>query len=211
MEDVLAVYRRPGDPRVPVICFDESGKELAQDLYPPRPARPGHARTVDDEVVRKGSASLLLAVAPFTGWRQVTVTKRRTYKEWAHAMRDLVDVHFPAAERIVVVLDNLNIHVKSALYHIFPAEEAFRIAQKLELHYTPVHGSWLNIAEIEFSVLHRQCLRGQRYPTPAELTTAVRAWVAARNEAGITIDWRFTPEEARKAMVKTYPDVTNRR
>jgi|SRR5699024_5838959 len=209
MEDVLDVYRRPVDPRFPVICFDESGKELAQELYPAKPARPGRARRVDDEVVRKGSASLLLAVAPFTGWRNVTVTKRRTYKEWAHAMRDLIDMHFPEATRIVVVLDNLNIHVKSALYHIFAPEEAFRIAQKLELHYTPVHGSWLNIAEDEFSVLHRQCLQGVRYPTVAALTASVQDWVAARNDARITIDWRFTPEAARTTMEKSYPNVTN--
>lgn len=208
MEDVLAVYRRPVDPRVPVVCFDESGKELQQDLRPAIPARRGHARKVDDGVLRKGSASLLLSVAPFLGWRHITVTRRRTHKEWAHAMRDLVDIHFPDAEKVVVVLDSLNTHVTSALYHIFPPAEAFRISQQLELHDTPVHGSWLNLAEIEFSVLHRQCLKGQRFPTHAALTAAVRAWVAEQNAEAHRIEWRFTPEEARTAMAKTYPNTT---
>lgn len=207
MEDVLAVYRRPIDPRSPVVCFDESGKELRQELRPARKTRHGQ-RKVDDGVVRKGSASLLLSVAPFLGWRQVQVTRRRTHREWARAMRDLVDVHFPDAERIVVVLDNLNTHVLSALYNIFPAEEAFRISQKLELHYTPVHGSWLNLAEVEFSILHRRCLQGRRFPTHAALTGEVRAWVAEQNQDGRFIDWSFTPEEARQVMHRTYPNVT---
>lgn len=207
MEDVLAVYRRPVDPRVPLVCFDESGKELQQELRPAIPARRRHPRKVDDGVLRAGSASLLLSVAPFLGWRHVQVTRRRTHKEWASAMRDLVDVHFPEADRIIVVLDNLNTHVKSALYTIFPAAEAFRISQKLELHYTPVHGSWLNLAEIEFSILHRQCLRGRRFPSQAALTAEVRAWVAEQNQAQRTIQWRFTPEAARAAMPDTYPDV----
>lgn len=209
MEDVLAVYRRPLDPAAPLICFDESGKELAQARYPARPARPGTPARVDDQVVRRGSASLLLAVAPQLGWRQVTVTRRRTYREWALAMRELVDVHFPEAERVVVVLDNLNIHLLSALYHIFPPAEAFRIARKLELHYTPVHGSWLNLAEIEFSVLHRQCLAGRRFATPAELTAEVRAWVARRNAEQARITWTFTPEDARQTMAKCYPNTSS--
>lgn len=206
MEDVLAVYRRPLDPRVPLVCFDESGKELQQALYPPIPARRGHPRKVDDGVLRQGSASLRLTVAPFHGWRHVAVTRRRTHREWAEAMRDLVDLHFPTATKIVVVLDNLNTHVPSALDNLFPADEAFRIVQKLEFHYTPIHGSWLNLAEVAFSLLHRQCLRGRRFPTRAALTSEVRAWVAEQNAAQRTIDWRFTPEDARRAMPATYPD-----
>ncbi len=205
MEDVLAVYRRPLDPRVPLVCFDESGKELQQELHPAISARRGHPRKVDDGVLRQGSASLLLTVAPLLGWRQVRVTRRRTHKEWAEAMRDLVDLHFPEAEKIVVVLDNLNTHVKSALYNLFPTAEAFRISQKLEVHYTPVHGSWLNLAEIEFSILHRQCLRGRRFPSHAALAVEVRAWVAEQNAEQRTIQWRFTPEDARRAMPETYP------
>ena len=210
MEDVLAVYRRPLNPRQPVVCFDESGKELRAEVRPAIPPRRGRPGKIDDGILHRGSASLLLTVAPFLGWRQVMVTHRRTHREWALAMRDLVDRHFPEAERIIVVLDNLNTHVPSSLYHLFPAPEAFRIAQKLEFHYTPVHGSWLNLAEIEFSLLHRQCLRGRRFPTQAALTAEVRAWVAAENAARRTIRWRFTPEEARHAMPTTYPEVSSR-
>ncbi len=205
MEDVLAVYRRPVDPRVPLVGCDESGKELQQELRPAMPARHRHPRKVDDGVQRKGSASLLLTVAPFLGWRPVQVTRRRPHREWAHAMRDLVDLHFPDADRIGVVRDHLNPHVKSALDNRLPAEEAFRISQKLEFQNAPVHGAWLNLAEIEFRLLHRQCLRGRRFPSQAALTAEVRAGVAEQNQEQRMIQWRFTPEDARQAMPDTYP------
>jgi hypothetical protein len=204
MEDVLAVYRRPVDPRVPLVCFDESGKELQADRIAPLPIRPGHRSCVDPGYVRHGSASLLLTFAPYLGWRTIAVTARRTHREWAEAMRDLVDVHFPDADRICVVLDNLNTHVLGALYRRFPAAEALRIAQKLELHYTPVHGSWLNMAELEFSAVQRMCL-ARRIPTSADLARAVAAWVADRNTAQVTVSWTFTPEDARSAMPHVYP------
>ncbi len=205
MEDVLAVYRRPVDPARPLICFDESGKELQADLIAPLPLTPGHDRRVDPGYARHGSASLLLTFAPQLGWRTIAVTAQRTHREWAEAMRDLVDVHFPEATTIVVVLDNLNTHVLGSLYRRFPAAEALRIAQKLEIHYTPVHGSWLNMAELEFSALQRMCLAGQRFPTRETLADAVAAWETARNAAQVRVDWRFTPEEARIAMPHVYP------
>lgn len=159
---MLTVYRRPVDPRVPLVCFDESGQELQADLIAPLPMRPGHPRAVDPEYTRQGSASLLLTVAPYLGWRTIAVTAQRTHREWAEAMRDLVDLHFPEAERICVVLDNLTTHVLGSLYRRFAPAAAWRIAQKLEVHYTPRHGSWLNMAELEFSALERMCLRGRR-------------------------------------------------
>lgn len=205
MEDVLAVYRRPIDPTVPLICFDELGKELQADLIAPLPMCPGHPRRIDPGYARHGSASLLLTFAPQLGWRTITVTAQRTHREWAEAMRDLVDIHFPTATKIVVVLDNLNTHVLGSLYHRFAPAEALRIAQKLEFHYTPVHGSWLNMAELEFSALQRMCLSGRRFPSRADLAVAVDDWLADRNAAQVAVDWRFMPEDARSAMPHVYP------
>jgi len=205
LEDVLAVYRRPLDPAVPLVCVDESGKELQADLIAPLPIRPGYPLYTDPGYRRQGSASLLLAFAPSLGWRTIAVTAQRTHREWAETMHDLVDVHFPDADRICVVLDNLNIHVLGSLYHRFPPAEAFRIAQKLALHYTPVHGSWLNRAELEFSALQRMGLHGRRVPTREHLATEIAAWVAERNVAQVKVTWQFTPEDARRAMPHVYP------
>jgi hypothetical protein len=204
MEDVLAVYARPVDPARPLVCFDEAGKELTAHTRPPLPARPGQPAREDAEYARAGKANLFLACAPHLGWRQITVTAQRTGVDFAHALRALVDEAFPAAERIVLVLDNLNTHRPAALYQAFPPAEARRILERLEWHFTPVHGSWLNIAELEWSVLSRQCL-ARRIPDAATLETEVAAWVAARNQARARVAWRFTVADARVKLAHVYP------
>lgn len=205
MEALLALYQADPDPDVPLICMDEAGKELHAHTRPPRPMTFDQPAREDPEYDRHGSASLFMLCAPHLGWRHVTVTDQRRRVEWAHVMRELVDVHFPDAARIIVVLDNLNTHSMAALYHTFPAPEARRIARRLDLRLTPVHGSWLNIAELELRVLSDQCLR-RRIATRAELDREVAAWVAARNAAGIGVDWRFGVEDARRAMPGVYPE-----
>lgn len=204
MEDVLTVYARPPDPARPLICFDEAGKELTSHARPPQPLAPGQPIREDTEYARHGSANLFLVCAPHLGWRHITVTDQRTARDFAWMMREVVDVHFPAAERIVLVLDNLNTHTPAALYQAFPPAEAWRILQKLEWHFTPIHGSWLNIAELEWSVLHRQCL-DRRIPDRHALATEVAAWVAAHNQARTPVDWRFTVQAAREKLVHLYP------
>lgn len=204
LEDVLAVYARPPDPARPLVCFDESGKELRRDVRPPQRAAPGHPAREDAEYGRAGSANLFLWVAPHLGQRQVTVTQQRTAVAWAHAMRALVDEAFPAAERVVVVLDNLNTHDPTSLYKAFPPAEAARIWARLEVHYTPRHGSWLNMAELELSALARQCLH-RRIPDRATLETETSAWAAARNRAGVRITWRFGITDARRRLTHLYP------
>jgi len=204
MEDVLAVYARPVDPARPLVCFDEAGKELTAHTRPPRPATPGRPGRTDTEYERAGSANLFLACAPHRGWRQIAVTTQRTGVDFAHAVRDLVDGQFPAAERIVLVLDNLNTHRPASLYQAFPPQEARRILERLEWHYTPVHGSWLNLAELEWSVLTRQCLR-RRIPTQEDLAQEVAAWVATRNQAASRVTWRFTVADARQTLAHVYP------
>lgn len=204
MEDILDVYARPPDPARPLVCFDEAGKELQDHARPPRPPVPGHPAREDYEYVRHGSATCLLACAPHLGWRAVAVARQRTGIEWAHAMRALVDEHFPQAERIVLVLDNLNTHTPAALYRAFPPAAAKRIWDKLELHYTPKHGSWLNIAELELSALARQCLR-RRIPDDATLAAEVAAWTAHRNAARVRVHWTFTSADARTKLTHLYP------
>jgi hypothetical protein len=204
MEDILDVYHRPPDPTRPLVCFDEAGKELQADVRPRLPARPGQPARIDSEYQRQGRANLFLWCAPHLGQRQIVVTAQRTQRDWARQMRALVDEHFPTAERIVVVLDNLNTHTPAALYATFPPAEAKRIWDKLELHYTPKHGSWLNLAEIELSVVGRQCLH-RRIPDHATLAHQVAAWVADRNAAQVTIDWQFTTHDARVKLARLYP------
>ena len=204
MEDVLAVYARPFDPDRPIVCFDESGKALRGHKRPPQPAVPGRPAREDSEYTREGDANIFLACAPHLGWREVRVTAQRTYIEAAHALRDLVDQQFPDAAGIVLVTDNLNVHTPAALYATFPPAEARRIAERIEWHYTPTHGSWLNMAEIELSVLTRQCL-DRRIPDQATVAAACAAWVAARNAAATPITWRFTPEVARVRLAHVYP------
>jgi transposase len=206
MEDVLGVYARPLDPHRPLVCFDESGKELQDHARPALPAQPGHVAREDSQYVRGGSANLFLWCAPLLGRRGITVTRQRTRIDWAHAMRTLVDQDFPAAEKIVLVLDNLNTHTPAALYATFPPAEAKRIWDRLELHFTPKHGSWLNKAEIEFSALMRQCL-DRRIPDQVTLQQAVTAWTTARNAAKRTIDWQFTTTDARTKLHRLYPSL----
>ncbi|MDF2758375.1 MAG: hypothetical protein K0S99_1007 [Thermomicrobiales bacterium] len=204
MEDVLRVYARPCDPARPVVCFDEAGKEVRADVRSPLPLAPGHPAREDGEYARHGSANSFLWVAPRLGRRQVTVHTQRTARDFAHAIRQLVDGAFPAAEQIVLVLDNLNTHDPAPLYKAFLPVEAARLWSRLELHYTPKHGSWLNMAELELSVLARQSL-ARRLPNQHTLAHEVAAWAAARNRAGVRITWRFTVEDARSALTHLYP------
>jgi len=204
MEDVLDVYHRPHDERFPQVCMDELLKQLVEETRVPLAGKPGQVTRYDHEYGRNGTANLFMFVEPLRGWRHVEVTARRTKHDWAYAMRDLVDVHYPNAEKVVVVLDNLNTHGLGSLYEAFPAREAKRIVDRLEVHYTPKHGSWLNIAEIELSVLSRQCL-DRRIPTIAGLKREVAAWEASRNGKQSTIMWRFTTTDAHIKLRRLYP------
>ena len=204
MEDILDIYHGQYSPKNPLVCMDESNKQLLGETREPLPIEPGQPARFDTEYQRNGTGNLFLAFAPLHNWRTATVTERRTKQDWAHFMKDWVDVQFPGADKITVVLDNLNTHTLASLYETFPATEAHRLARKLELHYTPKHGSWLNMAEIEFSVLSRQCLK-RRIADREILQHEVTAWVTARNNRGATIDWRFTTQDARIKLKRLYP------
>jgi hypothetical protein len=204
MEDVLDVYARPPDPARPLVCFDEGSKELHGEVRDALPLLPGHPLCYDTEYARHGTANLFLWCAPHLGQRGVTVTARRTRIDFAQAIRELVDVQFPQAERIVLVLDNLNTHDPASLYLTFPPAEAKRLWDKLEIHHTPKHGSWLNVAEIELSVLGRQCL-DRRISDQAILAIEVAAWVADRNAEAVTVSWHFTTADARIKLKHLYP------
>ncbi len=204
MEDVLELYAEPLDEKRPVVCMDELSKELHGQVAEPIPPQPGQSAKEDYEYKRHGTANLFLLLCPLLGWRHLEVTTRRGYHEFAHLMKALVDVYFPKADVVRVVLDNLNTHVLGALYETFPPDEARRIAKRLEFHYTPKHGSWLNMAEMEFSVLSRQCL-DQRIATAEELIAAVTPWEQKRNQAKTKIDWTFRVADARKKLHWIYP------
>jgi len=204
MEEVLEVYTLPEDPDCPLVCMDEANKQLVGETRLPLPARPGDIQHDDYEYERHGVANLFMFFAPLQGWRHVQITDRRTKVDWAHAMRDLVDLHFPTVPKIRVVLDNLNTHVTGSLYEAFAPEEARRIRDRLVFHHTPKHGSWLNMAEIELSALGRQCL-DRRIPDHPTLRQEVAAWQARRNSARTTIDWRFTTADARIKLTHLYP------
>ena len=206
MEDVLDVYCRPLDPKHPQVCFDESSKQQVKEGRTPLPVAPGEPMRYDTEYERNGVSNLFMFFCPLLNWRHVKVTERRTAVDWAECMRELVDVHFPDAERIVVVLDNLNTHLPASLYAAFEPAEAKRIWDKLEFHYTPKHGSWLNMAEIEFSVLSRQCLE-RRIADRETLAAEVTAWEEERNASGATVDWRFTTADARIKLKHLYPSL----
>nr|WP_232767478.1 IS630 family transposase [Geminisphaera colitermitum] len=204
MEDVLEVYRLPHDPRFPVVCMDESSKQMVGEVKPPIPAAPGHAQIIDHEYVRNGVARLLVEVEPLTGRRHVEVSERRTQQDWARFIKGMLDERYPKAAKVRLVVDNLNIHSIASLYETFPPAEARRLAEKLEIHYTPIHGSWLNIAEIELSALSRQCL-DRRIPDITAMRREVAAWQQHRNQRGAPINWRFTTEDARIKLIRLYP------
>jgi transposase len=204
MEDLLDLYAEPYDPKRPVVGFDETSKQLVAETRLPLPMGPGTPERVDYEYERRGTANLFLLCQPLGGWRHVEVTDRRTKHDFAEQMQALVDRHFPDAAVIRVVLDNLNTHTPAALYEAFAPAEARRILKKLEFHYTPLHGSWLNMAELEFSMLSRQCL-GRRIPDRDALATEVAAWETACNERHATITWTFTVEHARDKLHRLYP------
>jgi hypothetical protein len=204
MEEVLDVYHRPLDPKRPLICLDETSKQLIGEVAEPIPAAPGQPERIDYEYTRNGTANLFMISEPLTGWRHVEVTDRRTAVDFALLVRDLVEEVFPEAEKVVLVMDNLNTHRLASLYEAFPPERARRIADRLEIHHTPVHGSWLNMAEIELSVLARQCL-DRRIGTREELEREVEAWERERNERGVPVRWRFTTADARIKLRRLYP------
>ena len=206
MEDVLEVYTLPYDPRFPQVCMDEMPKQLLKDVRDPLPLGPGQVARIDYEYEREGVVNVFLFCEPLQARRWVDVTERRTKADWAHQIQDLVDVRYPDAERIRLVCDNLNTHTPAALYEAFAPAEAKRLADKLEIHYTPKHGSWLNIAEIELSVLSRQCL-DRRLPDPATFRAEAQAWEDRRNGDRHRVDWRFTTEDARIKLKRLYPSL----
>ena len=206
MEDTLAVYHRPQDDKRPLVCLDEGGKQLTKESRLPLPPRPSTVAKYDYEYERNGTSNPFLCFAPLQAWRHVKVTERRTMVDFAHCLRDLVDIHFPQADTIVLVMDNLNTHKLASLYEAFPPAEARRIAAKLEIHYTPKHGSWLNMAEIELSVLHRQCLNA-RIPDKHSLMHKVAAWQNRRNASASSVNWRFTTADARIRLERLYPSI----
>lgn len=204
MEDVLDLYAQPYDPHFPQVCFDERPVQLLSEIRDPLPAKPGYKRRFDYEYHREGTCNLFMMFQPLKGWRHVKATQRRTKVDFARCMQELVDVHFPEALCIRVVLDNLNTHTLAALYETFEPDEARRIARKLEFHFTATHGSWLNMVEIELSVLSRQCLQ-QRIPDRDTLQAQVSAWAARRNSQQATVDWRFSVGDARTKLASLYP------
>jgi transposase len=206
MEEVLDVYTRPYDPNRPMVCMDETTKQLVGETRVPLSSRRGRLQRYDYEYVRHGVSNLFMLFEPLQARRYVKVTDRRTSQDWAQLMRQLVDEHYPEAEVITLVLDNLNTHTPASLYQTFEPAEARRIARRLEIHYTPKHGSWLNMAEIELSVLSRQCL-DRRIPDQTTLDREVTGWQAGRNTDGATVDWRFTTEDARIKLKKLYPSI----
>jgi hypothetical protein len=204
MEDILELYAAPPDPRRPLVCFDERPVQLIAHTREPVPAAPGRPARIDYEYRRAGTCNLFVLFAPHHGWRHVEPTERRTKRDFALMMKALVDAYFPYATTIRVVLDNLNTHTLATLYETFPPAEARRIARKLELHYTPKHGSWLNMAEAEIALLTRQAL-DQRIADPHALRRVIVPWEQTRNDAQATISWRFTVADARRKLKRLYP------
>ena len=204
MEEVLDLYSQREDPNYPLVCFDETSKQLTKETHIPEAAEPGQVAREDYQYQRNGTANLFMFSAPLLGWRHVEVTEHRTQIDYAQQMKWLVDVGFPNALQIRVVQDNLNTHVKASLYKAFEASEARRILERLDFHYTPKHGSWLNMAEIELSVLSRQCL-DRRIPDPETLKAEIAAWETRRNETANTINWQFTTQDARIKLKHLYP------
>jgi transposase len=206
MEDVLSVYHRPYDPSHPVVCLDECSKELHDTPHATLPRQAGKTACEDYEYQRNGTRNLFLAMEPLRGWRKVRVTERRTAVDFAEQLRQLVEEDYPEAKKIVLVTDNLNTHTPACLYEAFSAEQARSIAARIEWHYTPEHGSWLNVAECELSVLSRQCLN-RRIAEAARLEQEVRVWERERNQANVRVNWQFTTEQARIKLKHLYPEL----
>jgi hypothetical protein len=206
MEDVLDLYRLPYSPEFPVVCMDEASKQLIAETRTPLPLREGQPRCVDYEYERKGVCNLFLFVEPLRGWRKVFVRERRTMGDWAWCVREILDVHYPQAACVRLVLDNLNTHTLASLYETFEPAEARRLAKRLEFHFTPKHGSWLNMAEMEIGIMSRQCL-DRRIEDDALLRTQTGAWERDRNAEQATINWRFTIADARVKLHNIYPSI----
>jgi hypothetical protein len=204
MEDILDLYQRPYNPHRPLICLDEQPVQLIQDTREPIAAKPGQPKKVDYEYERNGTASIFMHTEPLGSWRQVSVRSRRTKKDWAWEIKDLLEIYYPNAERIILVCDNLNTHRLGSLYETFSPEEARKLARRLEIHYTPKHGSWLNIAEIELSALTKQCLN-RRIGDITILASESQAWEKRRNEEAKNVDWQFTAKDARIRLKRLYP------
>jgi hypothetical protein len=206
MEDVLDTYAKPYDPSRPVVCVDEGGKQLIGEVREPLPVRPGSAAKHDSEYVRGGMANLFMAFEPLAGWRHVEVTPRKTSEDFARFLQAISDEYYPEVDRIVLVCDNLNTHTPAALYDAFEPAVARRLAERFEWHYTPKHGSWLNVAEIELSVVARQCL-DRRIPDLPTLKREVASWEKARNATVVKVEWQFTTADARVKLKKLYPTI----
>lgn len=206
MEDVLEVYKRPYDPRQPVVCLDETSKQLIGEVQIPVPTAPGHVAQYDYEYIRNGVANIFMIFEPLAGQRDVEVTDRRTRKDYAQCLRRIADELYPDAEKIVVVQDNLNTHSPASLYEAFEPTEAKRLADRFEFHYTPKHGSWLDMAEIELGILGRQCL-SRRIDNVNDLRRETRAWEIVRDSAQTKADWQFTTGDARIKLKRLYPSV----
>lgn len=206
MEDVLDVYDRASDPKAPVVCMDEQPVQLVKEVRQPVPAAPGRPMRIDYEYERNGTANIFMFTEPRIGWRQVSVTEHRKRTDWAFVVRDLLDGRYADVPKVTLVMDNLNTHSPGSLYEAFPPAEARRLAQRLEIHYTPKHGSWLNIAENELSALTKQCL-SRRIGTLPELQREVTAWQRTRNRDRVAVRWRFTIDRAREKLRRVYPQV----
>ena len=206
MEDVLEVYKRPSDPKRPLVCMDETSKQLIGEIRVPLSSRPGEPLRYDCEYVRNGTANLFIAFEPLVGWREVAVTDTRGRRDWAWFIKDLLDRRYREADRVVLVMDQLNTHSAASLYETFEPPEARRLAERLEIHYTPKHGSWLNMAEIELGVIARQCL-GDRIEDKTQLADQLRAWTRNRNRRHCRVDWRFTTANARIKLKRLYPSI----
>jgi hypothetical protein len=204
MEDVLDVYHAPCDPKFPLVCMDESNKQLVGEVHAPLAPAPGRGQINDHEYVRNGVAEIFLEVEPLGGRRHVVITEHRTRKDWALFIKGMLEERYPQAIKVRLVMDNLNTHSAASLYEAFPPEEAHRLARRLEIHHTPKHGSWLNVAEIELSALNSQCLN-RRIPEIELMRKEVAAWEQDRNNRAATIDWRFTTEDARIKLKRLYP------
>jgi DDE superfamily endonuclease len=204
MEDIIEIYHRPYNSAYPVVCMDESPKQLIGEVHPPIPVKPGSVEKKDAEYVRNGTVEIFMEVEPLAGKRHVAVTEHRTKKDWAAQIKEMLDIRYPDATKVVLVMDNLNTHSTASLYEAFPPVEARRLAERLEIHYTPKHGSWLNIAEIELSVLQGQCLN-RRIPDIETMRNEVNSWHTSRNNKIKKIDWQFTTTDARIKLRRLYP------